>query len=211
MILLALLGLICCLCNFRNASLLFWVISKASCIQQLKNTKKFFWSHSIAFHACSILCFFLILHLLSLDERKAWFLDDSIVKGGEDFVKMLKRGEVVWGEDVWKRGSYLEKIWNSEDHSEGEFLICFLVILLPFSELEVQFLDPHHDQRSIEQLFFHMDLKWDFWLFSGNWSILTFYCLISLADTILKPAWSSPLLSLANGPSCAFARKREYF
>ena len=41
-------------------------------------------------------------------------LDDSIVKGGEEMVKMLK-------------GSYLEKIgeneifWKNDDHSEGEY------------------------------------------------------------------------------------------
>ena len=63
----------------------------------------------------------------------------------------------------------------------------------------------------IEQLFFQIDLKWDFWLNSGIWSFHVFFCLISPAYAILKPAWSFPLLCLAYGPSCAFVRKRRVF
>ena len=101
------------------------------------------------------------------------------------------------------------KFLKYDDHSEGELLICILVCSLSFLNLNCNSWILTMIEGHFEQLFFHMDLKWDFWLLSGNWSFHAFFCLVLLAGTILKPAWSFPLLSLAFGPSCAFVRKRR--
>ena len=128
----------------------------------------------------------------------------------------LSKGEKIF-QDVCKgrrnevRGEEMLK-WHflkNDDHSEGEYHICILLFLLTFLNLNCNSWILTMIEGHIEQLFFQMDLKWDFWPNSGKWSFHAFFCLISLADAILKPAWSFPVLSFAFGPSCAFARKQR--
>ena len=146
MILLALLGWICCLCNFRNANLFFWVISKASCTQKLKNTKKieatplhFMHAPSYAFSS------FFICHLWTRGRR------DSLMTPLSKGEKMVEKKWKKW--ELWKRGSYLEK--------NGKFeIFWYLRIIVRWSSLFVflwvycyfwtwiAILDPHNDQRS---------------------------------------------------------------
>ena len=106
----------------------FWVFSKASCNQNLKNTK--IWSHSIAFHACSFLCFssFCICYLWMRGRRDS--LMTPLSKGEKIFRDVL-RGENI---KVFKKGGNwrIWKFWNLRIIVRGSFLFAFLWSYCPF-------------------------------------------------------------------------------
>ena len=85
----------------------FWVISKASCNQKLKNSK----IEATPLHSMHAPCYASFsICIASLDERKVWFLDDSIVKGGEEMVKMLTEEMIkIWKGEIFGEN---EKWWS---------------------------------------------------------------------------------------------------
>ena len=120
---------------------------------------------SIPFHSCSI-----FFHV-------SWWIH-------------CQRGRKIGKNVVIELFGVLGRFMKIGDHCEFEHLNCILLVLLPFLNLNCNSWRLTMIEGQIEQLFFHMDLKWDFWHFSGNWSFIAFFCLISLVVTFLKPTWS---------------------
>ena len=114
-----------------------------------------------------------ILHLSSLDERKAlipWWLHCQ--RGRRNGLKCYK-------------GRFLEKLRKMQflkydDHSEGEHLICILVFSLSFLNLNCNSWILTMIEGHFEQLFFLMDLKWDFDSFRENEAFLLSFVLSHL-------------------------------